>query len=237
MVDTKPSNFHEIYKFIFNGERKAGDKAPTEDEIMKAFGLTRYRVRLVLSELVQMGLLERKARAGTVVCKPDTTDLSNRLNFQFEITNFDEGEFTEARMILEPAVIPTVISRITPAQKAKMREMIEEIKQKASKPIEADKIACELHVMLFVITGNRVLSFFPNALRAYFKNTTKLLEGLPKSYFLEVAELFGVLLERIEEKDVAGAISAIEEIIVGHPRKEMLKQLKNKKASFPKSQS
>lgn len=72
-VDTRP-RYQQIKQFIGDAIRKqsyaAGDKIPTEAELVEQFGVSRMTVNKALRDLVQEGLLVRYPGLGTFVAQP-----------------------------------------------------------------------------------------------------------------------------------------------------------------------
>lgn len=59
---------------ITNGEFQAGDKVPTESELMAQYGVSRMTAKKALDELVELGLIERHPGKGSFVL--DTTEVT-----------------------------------------------------------------------------------------------------------------------------------------------------------------
>ncbi|HWR44482.1 FadR/GntR family transcriptional regulator [Sporomusa sp.] len=76
----------EIYKSIelkiINGELKAGDKLPSENELCKIWNTSRISVRQALERMVALGILKKVRGGGTYVSAADSTiSLSPLLTF------------------------------------------------------------------------------------------------------------------------------------------------------------
>ncbi len=69
---------------IENQELKINDKLPTELSLCKSLGLSRSTVRRAFSILENRGLVMRKQRLGTIVCKPK---VKLSLNTMYNFTN------------------------------------------------------------------------------------------------------------------------------------------------------
>lgn len=61
---------HRLLADIARGRRRPGDRLPTEDELMEAFGVSRITVRQAFDLLRQRGLVERVAGRGSFVASP-----------------------------------------------------------------------------------------------------------------------------------------------------------------------
>ena len=207
--------FLRIESYLFRGRPQPGDRVATEDELIARLGVTRYRARQALDLLVQMGILERRKRAGTVVKRLATRDMTQNILEQFRLAGFDEAEFNEARVMIETAVLPFVAERLTPAVKARMRELAEAIRASASEPLRADAHLMEFHLLMLEACGNRVMEVFANVVRTYFRSTKHLIEHAPEAFFLERARLCEELLAALAEKRIPEAERSLRRMITG----------------------
>jgi GntR family transcriptional regulator len=81
---------------IEGGEWPAGEKIPSEHELMAKFGVSRATVREALSELAREGLLERKQGFGTIVRdRRITQDVSRFYTFPSAMMNAGRRPSTE----------------------------------------------------------------------------------------------------------------------------------------------
>lgn len=203
------SEFREIQNFLFKNNPQPGERVATEDEVMNHFGLTRYRVRQAFDLLVQMGLLERSQRRGTIVKRPAASDMTLSILEQFRLAGFDEVEFNEARLMIELAVVPYAAMRITPATQAEMRRIIAKMRENADNPLAADSFLMEFHIFVLRSCGNRVMEVFASVVRTYFHSTKHLIKNAPREYFLERADLCERLLKSLVEKNLPDAEETI----------------------------
>ena len=71
---------------ISSGELKEGDALPTENALCKILGISRSTVRQAFQVLEDEGVIVRKKRVGTRVCKPKLKrSISNLYNFTTEM--------------------------------------------------------------------------------------------------------------------------------------------------------
>lgn len=206
--------FKSIQAAIFSKNPKPGEKVATEDEVMQKLHMTRYKVRQGFDLLVQMGILERHKKRGTVVKRIATGDMTENILEQFKIAGFDELEFNEARMMIECSIIPYVSKRITPAILAEMRTLIESIKRHADNPVDADFFFLQFHLLLFKSCGNRVLEIFATVVRTYFKSTKHLIENSTKEETLARAQLCENFLVALINKKNSSAAKIMKNLIM-----------------------
>ncbi len=73
-LDRKPPLYRTLARSLLGdiakGRRRPGDRLPTEDELIKAFGVSRITVRQAFDLLRQRGLVERVAGRGSFVARP-----------------------------------------------------------------------------------------------------------------------------------------------------------------------
>jgi GntR family transcriptional regulator len=70
-----------IKGWIINKEFTAGEKIPSENELIEIFGVSRLTIRQALSHLVQEGFLISKRGEGTFVT--NKSDIANKYNVEF----------------------------------------------------------------------------------------------------------------------------------------------------------
>ena len=96
-----------------NGYR-SGEKIPTEMELAAHFNVSRSRIREATTTLCLQGILDKKARRGTVIRSMDPESAGSDLLFRFSLDNVDPADYLEARKVIERAVMPLTVRRITP---------------------------------------------------------------------------------------------------------------------------
>lgn len=222
-MDADSPIFRKIMSRVLGDKPQPGDKIPTESELMNEFGLTRYTVRQALTLLVQMGIIERTPRNGSRIKAIESDALTSSMRIQFELADFDEAEFSEARLMIECSMIPYVSRRLSPKDRSDLRTIIEGIRRNASEPMKADELACNFHLALLKICGNRVMGVFAGVLQTYFSRTRHCLEGQPPAYFESVSGLFEKLLKHLEQGDVESATDDMRSIVLGLPREPVLR--------------
>lgn len=134
-MDNKNELFESIKNYLLDdANRNADGRIETETELAVRFNTSRYKVRQALSTLVQMGMLERSPRRGSVLKNLEQHNINHQLLMQFDLSGFDITEFTEARILIECAIIPLATRRIFPAMLSKLENELRLIEENADNP-------------------------------------------------------------------------------------------------------
>lgn len=198
-MDSQLALFEKIKQHLLTQSNKIGKKIETETALAEHFGVSRYKIRQALTALTQMGYLDRVPKKGSVVRRPNTDVLSDQIKFQFAVAGFNAAEFIEARILIETAILPLAVRRMTPSLMTQLEYALEQIEANADKPLEADKHDRNFHLLLLQACGNRVLQTFSGVLITYFEKTTSLLAACDRNYFIDIAEKEREILQAIKD--------------------------------------
>ena len=201
-MDNKNELFESIKNYLLDdANRNADGRIETETELAVRFNTSRYKVRQSLSTLVQMGMLERSPRRGSVLKNLEQHNINHQLLMQFDLSGFDITEFTEARILIECAIIPLATRRIFPAMLSKLENELRLIEENADNPQVADRHDRDFHLLLLQASGNRVLQVFSDVLITYFEKTRESLPANDRQYFLDTAAKQREILFHIKKGD------------------------------------
>ncbi|SBW02873.1 Transcriptional regulator, GntR family [uncultured Alphaproteobacteria bacterium] len=202
--------FAQVKAYLTSRGLKPGDKIETETAMAERFGVSRHHIRQVLTVMVQAGILERAPRRGTVIRNFDQTSLSDHIRFQFEVARFDVAEFKEARILVERAVLPLAVRRITPAELAHADKTIEEMLLHLDHPEEADMFDRDFHLLLLQACGNHVLEAFSGVLTTLFRSTDYRRPYWTRERILRIAREHRLILDAIRQGDAQAAVAALD---------------------------
>ena len=140
---------------ITEGTYRAGDKLPTEPELMKTFGVGRSSVREAVKLLVNMGVVRVQQGSGTFVAVPSNNDDVN-----IKISTADRTELDEVRKILDIAIVEKAVARRTEKDIERMRASLEKRKVNAEKGLLEECIEADLnfHIAIADAAHNRILA-------------------------------------------------------------------------------
>ena len=140
---------------ITEGTYRAGDKLPTEPELMKTFGVGRSSVREAVKLLVNKGVVRVQQGSGTFVAVPSNNDDVN-----IKMSTADRTELDEVRKILDIAIVEKAVARRTEKDIERMRASLEKRKVNAEKGLLEECIEADLnfHIAIADAAHNRILA-------------------------------------------------------------------------------
>ena len=140
---------------ITEGTYRAGDKLPTEPELMKTFGVGRSSVREAVKLLVNMGVVRVQQGSGTFVAVPSNNDDVN-----IKMSTADRTELDEVRKILDIAIVEKAVARRTEKDIERMRASLEIRKVNEKKGLLEECIEADLnfHIAIADAAHNRILA-------------------------------------------------------------------------------
>jgi GntR family transcriptional regulator, transcriptional repressor for pyruvate dehydrogenase complex len=117
----------KIRDYILMNNFKTGDRLPTEEFLVNNLGVSRSTIREALSMLKNSGLLESKQGSGTIIKDFDFRDTVKQLSFGIYLHAKENSlkAIFEARYILERALSPYVIKRISDEEISELELMVE----------------------------------------------------------------------------------------------------------------
>jgi len=145
----------ELRGRIEGGELKPGDKLPTEQALIKHFGVSRTVIREAVAGLRADGLVDPRQGIGVFVLKPKAPNAELPL-LTLPIQKIpDIIESLELRTAVEVEAAGLAAARCSPAQEAEIHSRLEafEAKLRAGEPNEAEDFA--FHVAVAEAANNR----------------------------------------------------------------------------------
>ena len=164
--------FREIRSYIIRNNLKPGDQLPTEQAMCEMMGVSRNVLRESIKSMELMGMVSACSGRGTVVKEFN-------LDFVFQTVMFTtvEGgqsfaipEMLEIRKRIELGYMRQAYAKLTPADVAAVRTILERIKEcwAHRQPFHAEDRA--FHMALFAPLGNKTLESLMNAIWSVDEN-------------------------------------------------------------------
>ena len=199
------------------GDFPAGQKLPTEPELMEAFGVGRSSIRAAVQSLVGLGILERRPGVGTFVRPLSVEDLKGLVRRTVLLDYVEAVQLHEIRTMIETTAARLAARRRTDADLAEMslqieRYRVEHLAGRQESSIDAD---LGFHRAIVAAARNPMLLSLLDSIAADLRAHRR-----EYGTFTNKRELNDVIAEHkaiyaaIQERDAAGS----ERIIARHMR-------------------
>lgn len=134
------------------------------------FGVSRSVVRESLKSLSFLGLVDTKARRGSVIGSLDMDRLGQCLDFQISVTEYSRNAIQEARIIMEVNQLPLAMNNLTAKHIEELFDIVDkcDLAVTENDPALFSEYDRRMHETLLKIGGNQILITFCNLLQRYF---------------------------------------------------------------------
>lgn len=168
---------NKIKNSIMSGELKAGDKLPTEVELIEQLGVGRNSVREAIKMLIALGVLEVKRGQGTYVVTKVKESFFNPLLFSLIIEPKSNEDLYELRVMFDTMVLFNLMEKMTDEKFMILTKLLDAVHQSyLDGNIDTDYYVAkdmEFHHTLMNFTENQlikqigdvILSLFPESMR------------------------------------------------------------------------
>jgi len=149
----------QIKTLIRTNRLRPGDRLPSERELCERMGVSRVTVREALRILEAGGLVEIRvgARGGAFVTTPSSERLGAGLADLINLAPVTAVEVTEARLVFELGIIPTVVDRATGEDVEDLRRLISDHLAALQQGEYTMARSAEFHVRLAACTHNAAI--------------------------------------------------------------------------------
>ena len=159
--------FEALRKDILSGALEDGERLPPQEVLAEQMGVSRTVIREALNRLSSLGLVEAQQGRGTFVRAARPVETMRPLLDAFLQDETTTRELLEARLLVEKLVTRLAARRATPAQVARLREILRTMRKKVAagdaKGFAQEDLA--FHLGLGEASGNRVLQRVLGAIR------------------------------------------------------------------------
>lgn len=159
----------QIEQKILDGRLRAGEKLPSERELVSALGVSRTSVREALRALEAMGIIEARTGsgpdAGSVVTGRATPALANLLRLHLALAQISLADLVETRIQLEVSAARSAASAHTPEDVEQLARLIDAMKSPGLAYEQFNALDTEFHVTIAKISGNALTADLMQALR------------------------------------------------------------------------
>ncbi len=156
---------NQIQDSILAGKLKPGDSLPPERELIKMFARSRPTVREALRVLEMKGLISVTGGGGTVICRPETSQLEETLKIMLAMHDITPEEMYDARNMLELTTIRFAASKRTQEDIGELKELIEREKACVDNIELFTSLDRDFHELIAKASKNSIFEILVRALR------------------------------------------------------------------------
>lgn len=212
-------HYDKVFAFLrqqlVSGTLKAGDRLLPERDLAAQLGVSRPVVREVLRTLAAIGVLEIRHGYGSVVRKPDFSQMGDVFTLMLAQQDNAVEDILEARIAIEREAIRLACRRSTSADIAQLRALLVDIQATLHDPIAGAEADFAFHAAMIAAAHSPMLESLHAAIaallrRSHFERRARI-TALPelRAY---AAEHHNHLLDAIVERNEKLA----DELLVTH---------------------
>lgn len=201
----------QIRSLIRSGALLAGTRLPPEREFCEQLGVSRLALREALRMLAAVGLIQNRtgARGGTFVSAPTAEQVGEGLTDLLTNSTLSAQEVTQARQVLETAIIPLVCANLTQDDIKDLRRLNTICAKARAEGTYTVSMSVDFHVRIATATHNKVIELIMHSLRDALMNS---LDEAHHDNSEGIDEHFN-LIDAIEQGDASKAQSIMQDHI------------------------
>jgi DNA-binding FadR family transcriptional regulator len=225
----------QLKQSILLGHFKAGDKLPSERELVNEFQVSRVAIREALRALENSGFIitRQGVNGGAYVTELTFGNIGNAFLDLFLADKISIPELYHVRLLVEPEIARLAALAMTPDYGRRLKEALQS-EEIPTKSLQEDiEMKTAVHYILAEMCGNR---FFEAILRSSMKLTHRIIEVVsPEPYTLHPAGMHRPVVEAVLAGDPEAASSTMKKhsIEFGEILVKMEKAYREKKSSHP----
>jgi GntR family transcriptional repressor for pyruvate dehydrogenase complex len=161
--------FRQIERMIMDGNLRPGDRLPNERALSDSLGVSRPSVREALRALEALQIITVRpglgAASGATVAEGVGGVLSSVLPMHVALSNLSMAEVMEARLPIEVWTTRVAARRAGPDDLERLAALLDRMDDPELPDQEFHELDTAFHVGLAEAAGNRMVSYFMQALR------------------------------------------------------------------------
>lgn len=157
----------QIRLLIREGRLTPGDRLPSERRLCQEFAISRLTLREALRVLESAGLLRvRVGRGGgAFVTAPSPDPVGTGLTDLLTVSHLDPAHLTEARRVLELAIVPLVCERATEQDIAELTVLCQEAERAQQAGTHSVELSARFHVRVATCSHNDAMALLVEGFR------------------------------------------------------------------------
>lgn len=148
---------NRILDMVRTGNLRAGDRLPSERELIEILGISRPSLREALRALSMLGVIESRHGGGAFVTSLEARTLLAPLDFFLSLSPSNLADAFESRRVVEVEIVRRAAAKATAQDMADLDDMIAAHEAVADDPVGFRILDARFHVKLSEAGGNAVL--------------------------------------------------------------------------------
>jgi GntR family transcriptional regulator, transcriptional repressor for pyruvate dehydrogenase complex len=229
-VRTHEQVLAQIEQKILDGSLRAGEKLPSERDLVAALGVSRTSVREALRVLEAMGIIEANVGSGrdsgSIVTGQPTAALTSLLRLHLALAKISLADLVETRVQLERSAARDAAERHTPSDITALQELIDAMRAEDLDYPQFNALDTEFHVRIATVSGNALTATLMEALRgAVESEMTAAFQRLPdwRSVAAALVDEHAAILAAIDKGDSDGAADCVDRHIASFYQDQLLR--------------
>jgi GntR family transcriptional repressor for pyruvate dehydrogenase complex len=215
--DTNQSGYDRVLGFVreqlLTGKLKTGDRLLPEREFALRLGVSRPVIREVLRALAAMGVIEIRHGQGSVVRRPDFSEMGDLFTLMLAQNGEVVEDVMEARIAIERHAVRLASARATATDMRRLDEAMREIVATVADPVAGGAADFAFHTLLVEAAHSPTLASVYAAIsnllkRSHFERRARIshVEGIDAYLIDHHKAILAALVER--DADRADALLA-----------------------------
>jgi GntR family transcriptional regulator, galactonate operon transcriptional repressor len=202
---------------VVSGELAPGTLLPIEPRLCEAFSVSRTVIREAVKILEQKGLVHIKQGQGTRVAMPDEWNLLDPVVLEASVRHdlYILDDLVEVRRVLESDMAGQAAVRVTAADRADMRRLLDQLAVEVATPDRHMLTDLEFHDVIMRASGNRLGRAIVRTIQSEARASDRY-KGYPRRADCEASNRGHIqIYDCIVAADAEGAAAAMSEHILG----------------------
>jgi GntR family transcriptional regulator, transcriptional repressor for pyruvate dehydrogenase complex len=194
----------QIKDSILNGTMKPGDRLPPVRKLVEHFEASPASVREALKSIEASGLVTIKPGSGVFVAELSSKPMGECLTSILRIRKTSIDEITQARVILEPAIVRLASKNRSPEDLDKLGQNIRESSRLTESRLSGHAKNIEFHALVAEATHNVILILTAQTVLDALREITLEIKDSPfrLNVVREIVNIHTEIVKAIKKKDV-----------------------------------
>ncbi len=205
--------FEQMQGLLIEGEWKAGDKLPSENELSATFGVSRMTIRQAMQKLKALGLIETRTGSGSYVREINPEDSLNELIPLMYIGEPSQMHVFQFREMIDSESVRIATPRADEKGLAKLEDILAKMKKAADEDDLTSFSAYDLkyHMAIVKMTENPMMIKAYDILRNVLKDS--MISVIEKMKYKPALGFHKKILDAMKKKDAELAEKLMHEHI------------------------